>query len=173
MKRVWKFAQASRSWILAGAVVLGPWQPQLLHRTREPVNMPISLAMGHVTTPEFKVTKDRYIILVVAKKRLPFDKLVCMMGIGQAPLSRYNCHKEPLVQAIWAVSSDGRIAAQGASRDAQEGGFFTNKDVARYLGEFEGEKGKKYVLDIDFTRDAIALSVTDPHLSVQISNEYY
>jgi len=134
--------------------------------------MPISLAAGHVTTPEFKVIKDRYIILVVAKKRLPFDVLCCMMGLNQEPLSRYNCHQEPLVQANWTVSSDHHTVAQGTSRDVR-GGFFGNKDVGRYLGDFYGESGKKYTLDVDFTEDATALAVTDPHLSVQISNESY
>jgi hypothetical protein len=157
-------------WAMAGAIVFAPWPLQLLHRTREPVNMPISLAVGHVTTPEFKVIKDRYIILVVAKKRLPFDELVCM--IGMFPSNEGKCHDKPLVQADWTVSSNGRIVAQGASHEAQGFGF-TNKDVSRFLGEFEGEKGKKYVLDVEFTKDATALAVTDPHLSVQISNESY
>lgn len=170
MKGPTKRTRAGSILAVAGALIFG--SGQLLHRTREPVNMPISLAVGHVTTPEFKVIKDRYIILVVAKKRLPFDALCCMMGIGQdqGPL---NCHKEPLVQANWTVSSDHHVVAQGASHGAGGGGSFSNRDVARYLGDFYGEAGKKYTLDVEFIKDATALAVTDPHLSVQISNASY
>jgi hypothetical protein len=134
--------------------------------------MPVSLAVGHVRTSEFKVVKDRYIILIVAKKRVPFAELCCMMGMSTGPLDPNNCDKEPLIQANWTVWSDGHVVAQGSPKDAKSFSFASN-ELARYLGDFYGEKGKKYSLDVNFTKDGTALSVTDPHLNVEISNASY
>jgi acyl-homoserine lactone acylase PvdQ len=43
--------------------------------------------------------------------------------------------------------------------------------VIRVIGDFKGEKGNKYILDVNFTKDGSALAVTDPHLIVRASTE--
>jgi len=153
--------------------LLGAYWPWEYVKYPHPVNMPVSLAVGHVKTPEFKVIKDRYIILITAKiGKLPIAKQECMMGMSTGPLDPNNCDQEPLIMANWTVWSDGHIVAQGTPKDA--GTFsYASDELSRYLGDFYGEKGKKYILDVNFIKDGTALAVTNPHLNVEISNASY
>src|ERR1700690_2338669 len=45
------------------------------------VDMPVSLAVGTVRTPEFAVKRQPYLVIIEAQKRLPFDELNCMLGL--------------------------------------------------------------------------------------------
>jgi hypothetical protein len=157
---------------VAGIPLLGAYWPWEYTRVTHPVNIPVSLAVGHVRTPVFKVVKDRYIILIVTKKRLPFGEMCCKVGISTDPREKDVCNADPLIEAKWTVWNDQHIVAKGESKGF-EGGFFSNTDMGRYLGDFYGEAGKKYFLDVEFTKDGTALAVTDPHLNVEISNASY
>jgi len=44
--------------ILAGAALFGGWQWWMATRTWVPLEMPISLAQGHIRSPEFKINVD-------------------------------------------------------------------------------------------------------------------
>ncbi len=132
--------------------------------------MPISLAVGEVRTPEFKVYVNKYyIISIEAKKRLPFDVLNCMMGISLNP---NNCGKEPILQAKWTLWSDSQIVGQGSS-DEHRGGGWENDTVQCIIGNFNGRLGDRYVLVVDFTKDGSPLAVTDPRLKVHLADAYY
>lgn len=132
--------------------------------------MPVTLGVGRITTPEFKVNLNRsYIIQVEAKKRFPVDVLSCMMGISDG---MFSCDKPPLVSASWTLWSNHRIVAQGTSDD-DTGGGWGNDTVDRAIGNFKGESGKKYVLDVNFTRDGTQLAIADPHLKVDVTAAFY
>jgi hypothetical protein len=133
---------------------------------RPEIDMPVSLAMGTVRTPEFLVKrKAAYLIMIQEEKLLPFADMMCMIGLTTGPLDTYNCNKEPLLQVDWTVWDDGHIVAQG-SVHSRDGGDYAEQYVFKHLGHFMGESGKKYVLEAKFTKDGAALNVTNPHLIV-------
>ncbi len=89
--------------LVAVIPLLGAYWPWEYVKYTHPVNMPVSLAVGHVKTPEFKVIKDRYIILITAKVgMLPIAQQECMMGMSIGPFDPSKCDKDQVIQAIQA-----------------------------------------------------------------------
>ena len=159
----------------AGVLVFGAWGIWFFIIVAYPVSMPVSLAVGEVRTPEFRAyVNESYSINIVAKKRLPLQVLDCMLGISTGPLDPYNCGKgaEPLLQAKWTLWSEGKIVAQGSSDDHKGWGGWGNKTVERNLGIFKTKSGRKYVLQMDFTKDGTPLAITDPRLVIEVSHVY-
>lgn len=129
------------------------------------VDMPVSLAVGTVRTPEFPVKRDPYLIIIRAEKRLPFADMNCMLGLA-TPLPDPNCNKEPLLQADWTVWDNGHLVGRGMAHRRDGRGGWAEDSIDRYLGHFVGEAKKNYVLEVKFTKDGSALNVTNPHLIV-------
>jgi hypothetical protein len=160
----------------SGLLFYGAWVLWNITLGVRPVVIPVSLAEGTVRTPEFKVhLNSYYIIKVQAKKRIPLDRLDCMMGISLGPLDPNNCKEgvEPLLQAEWTLWSEDRIVDRGSSEDHKGRGGWAEDYVERDIGVFKGESGKHYSLDVNLTRDGRALAVTDPHLVVEVVGSYY
>jgi len=155
--------------LMAVTVLLGSPQLGQSQGTGRPVDMPVSLGIGQTRTPEFKVKNGVYGIEIWARKRLPVDEINCMLGIWY-PAPDPHCVKEPVLQANWTVWSDGQIVNHGSSNDDENGGGWAHDWITRVIGGFQGKKGKKYILEVNFTKDGKALDVTDPHLVVQLSN---
>lgn len=139
------------------------------------IDMPVSLAVGTVRTPEFPVKHEAYFIMIQAQKgHLPFGDMTCMMGLTTGPLDTKRCNqanKERLLDADWTVWDDRKIVAQGANPDrcACE---FTNEYLFRFLGMFMGESGKKYVVEVKFTKDGTPLNAANPHLIVILVRDH-
>jgi hypothetical protein len=132
------------------------------------VYMPISLAAGRVRTPEFPVTKRSqwYDIMLQFEKPLPFLRMVCMVGSNSGVLDKKVCEKDdPIVRADWTVWEDGRIVEWGSTRDCC-GSIFTEQNIYKEIGSFPLEAGKKYVVQVHFTKDGSPLNVANPHLIV-------
>ena len=129
------------------------------------IDMPVSLAVGTVRTPEFAVRDEAYFIMLQAEKRLPFKDMQCMMGMTSGPLEFKDCTKEQLVQADWTVFDDGHIVAQGSSSSRADD-MYTDKHLFKFLGKFVGVSGKKYVVEVKFTKDGTPLNAANPHLIV-------
>src|SRR5438105_4419057 len=56
------------------------------------LDIPVSLAVGTVRTPEFSVVKQWYWILVQVEKPLPFQRMRCMMGVTSGvPIDSNDC----------------------------------------------------------------------------------
>ena len=129
------------------------------------IDMPVSLAIGSVRTPEFTVRHEAYFIMIQAEKRLPFRDMRCMMGLKDGTLSFEDCGKEPLLQTYWIVRDGNHIVSSGSSAPwgAAE---FTDKYLCRFLGQFMGESKKTYTVEVKFTEDGTPLNVTNPHLIV-------
>jgi len=128
------------------------------------IDMAVSLAVGTVRTPEFAVKNEAYFIMIQAEKRLPFHEQVCMMALPAGPTMREGCN-EPLLQADWTVWDEGRLVAQGTiSREG--GGMLTDQHMFKIIGPFIGESGKKYVVEMKFTKDGAPLNACNPHLIV-------
>ena len=129
------------------------------------IDMPVSLALGTVRTPEFAVRHEAYFIMIQAEKRLPYVDMKCMMGLTAGPLEGSECNKEPILKANWTVLDGEHIVAQGSNR-TEAGAEYTKEYMFKFLGMFMGESGKKYVVEVKFTKDGTPLNVTNPHLIV-------
>ncbi|HUY81588.1 MAG TPA: hypothetical protein VMU92_07685 [Acidobacteriaceae bacterium] len=129
------------------------------------LDMPVSLAVGTVRTPAFPVASQWYWIMIQVEKPLPFDQMVCMME-GASGIDPKDCSKnDPLLQADWTVWDGDHIVDHGSSTTCS-GDMFTNKFIFKTIGSFAGEAGKKYVLEVKFTKDGTPLNVANPHLIV-------
>jgi hypothetical protein len=169
--RLSRLTWAGIALIVIAVTVIGTWMVLPLQApTNKPIDMPITMSVGHVRTPEFKVNISRlYTIEIVAKKTIPFETLTCLLGM---PLESGKCDRPSVIEAAWTLTSGGRTVEQGAS-DGDTGGGWSDNDIAREIGSFRSENGRTYLVDVDFLTDASALSATDPHLKVEVSTDYY
>jgi len=130
------------------------------------IYMPVSLAVGTVRTPEFPVRHEFYDIIIQADRDLPISQMICMMGATSNPFESKECSwDDPLLQADWTVWTEGHFVAFGSS--SRSGGDAIAKDhIWKALASFEGEAGKKYVVEVRFTKDGTPLNVANPRLIV-------
>lgn len=132
------------------------------------VYMPVSLAVGRVRTPEFPVEKHSqwYDIMLQVEKPLPFLRMQCMVGVTLGPLDAQYCDSDdPILRASWTVWEDEHIVEWGSIPEGC-GCKFTNKNIFKLIGSFPLEAGKKYVVQVRFTKDGTSLNVANPHLIV-------
>jgi hypothetical protein len=138
---------------------------------RSEIDMPISLAVGAVRTPEFSVDREAYYIMIESSKKdasISFTDMTCMMGTSAGPLGLADCvkaNREALLLTNWTVWEGEHIVAWG-SNSSQDNAKFTTDNVFKFLGMFLGESNKKYVVQVRFMKDGTPLNVTSPHLIV-------
>ena len=134
------------------------------------VDMPITLEKGTIRSPEFKVKHKRYIIALQVDNALPLGQTECMLGIHDA-WEHDNCELVgfPLaVEAEWTLNADGQPVAHGTVRGEDTAWETSKSHTSRWIGSFAGEKGKKYVVEVTFTKDGAALRVANPRLVVKV-----
>jgi hypothetical protein len=137
------------------------------------IYMPISLATGTVRTPEFSTTLDGYDIIIQAERPLPISQIICMMGATASPWELKECGiDDPLLRADWTVWNEGHIVAHGSS-SASGGRSVANDHIWKSLGGFAGEAGKRYVVEVKFTKDGTPLNVANPRLIVIRHNKFW
>jgi hypothetical protein len=141
-----------------------------------PVYIPVSLKPGHVRTQEFTVNLNKlYTISIEAKKRLPFDTLNCLLGVSADPgnVLGKTCNEQEVIKANWVLTSNSKVVAKDTSESIPAWVSWSGTTAERQIGKFEGESGRRYVLDVEFLTDGSALAVTDPHLKVEVTNAFY
>jgi len=107
-----------------------------------------------------------YEIMLQVEKPLPFRQMQCMMGVTISPLQLKDCSSnDPLLLADWTVWDEGHIVSKGSSRTEADLKF-VDKYIFKYLGGFAGKAGRKYVVEVKFTKDGTPLNVANPHLIV-------
>jgi hypothetical protein len=130
------------------------------------VDIPVSLAVGTVRTPEFSPPSSWYWILVQVEIPLPSKQMECMMGVTASPFDSKDCTgDDPLLRADWAVLENGKTVSSGSSTthaDAKS----TRDNIFKFLGKFPALDGKKYVLEVKFTKDGTPLNIANPRLIV-------
>ena len=160
------FMQLTCAFANQGSDAGGAQHPRYRHSD---IDMPVSLAIGNVVrTPQFPVRHEAYFIMVQAEKSLPFLDMVCMMGITMGPSELEECrkaNKQLSLQANWTVLDGEHLVAQGSSTEEHDGEY-TNKYLFKFVGEFKGEAGKKYSVEVKFIKDGTPLNVANPHLIV-------
>ena len=131
------------------------------------VDMPISLAIGTVRTPEFPVKHKLYLIEFEANWNLPTNEIRCMMGFQLTP-GYHECKLEPVIETEWTLFDGSRIVARGSDKgrsgDFEAGACY----LGRFIGCFTGESRHRYVLEVKFTKDGTPLDGTNPKLVVSV-----
>jgi hypothetical protein len=132
------------------------------------VDIPLSLAVGTVHTPEFSPRKTSWHwIMIQAEKPLPTRQMRCMMAVADdSPESWKDCPlSDRLLRADWTVWEDGQMASSGSSTTHADDAYTTD-NIFKFLGKFPALAGHKYVLEVKFTNDGTPLNVANPHLIV-------
>jgi hypothetical protein len=151
--------------MLFGAVASAKRRPDHPYRYSD-VDVPVSLAVGTVQTPEFPVASHWYWIMVQIEQAVPPQQMRCMMGVTLGPWDVWDCSSnDPLLRADWTVRDGDRIVEHGSVPD-RCACKFDNRFVFKIIGKFAGEAGKKYVVEVKFTKDGTPLNVANPHLIV-------
>jgi len=89
-----------------------------------------------------------------------------MTGTTLGRLDAKGCERgDPIIRADWTVWEDGRMVEWGSIPD-DCGCIFTNKNIFKQVGSFPLEAGRKYVVQVRFTKDGSPLNVANPHLIV-------
>jgi hypothetical protein len=79
-------------------------------------------------------------------------------------------HYETLLEADWTVWDGDHSVAHGSVHGIDSNVDVSTKDLmSRRIGDFVGEKGKRYILEVKFTKDGTPLNVTHPHLIVMMT----
>ena len=145
------------------------------------VYMPVSLTVGRVRTPEFLVAKGQWydIVLQVEVPQTPksarlasAQRMRCMTGATSGPLDERDCGKnDRVLRADWTVWEGGNIVYWGTIPE-KDGGKW-GADMIIQIGSFGLESGKKYVVQMHFTKDGTALNSANPHLIVIPHQDMY
>jgi hypothetical protein len=136
------------------------------------VDIPVSLALGSIRTPEFSSPQGWYWIMVQVERPLPTEKLKCMMGLTRNQFDSENCSSDdPVLRADWTVWENGKSVSIGSSTTRADD-MYTNDNIFKFLGSFPVLLGHKYVLEVKFIKDGSPLNIANPHLIVtKIGNE--
>ena len=129
------------------------------------VDIPISLAVGTVKTPEFVAKHNLYFMQIQTQWLLPTVELRCKMGFGVVPPTD-KCRAQSVLEVEWRVLDGENVVAHG-SAGGMSPEFEAEKDyLARYIGQFQGQSKHRYVVELTFTKDGSSLNVTNPRLIV-------
>ena len=135
--------------ILIGAGWFGGWYWWASTRIWVPVEVPVSLAPGHVRTPEFAINvASTYLIEITLQRELDVKGRRCYPG--------YGCPFD--LSMSWALRKDGRVLARGRGTDGSR------------IGKFRAGEGR-YVLDVDVSQDGSHFNAAEPHLAVIVMGD--
>jgi len=156
--------------MLLGACAFGGWMLWVATRVKSPIDMPVSMSVGHVRTSDFRVNLETlYLIEIEAEtKAFPPDTLYCLLGYKITPKIELACNTMPsIVKCSWVLRSDRQIVAQGSTEDDNgDGGAVTDSGIARVIGTFASEKNRHYILDVDVLANGTRLDPGHPRLKV-------
>ena len=128
---------------MLGVVLLRPRADISLGGRKPAVDMPVSLAVGTVRTPEFPVKREPYLIIIRAERRLSLADMNCMMGLTTGPLDSTNCDKEPLLQADWTTSRKSSRHSAAVSDPGVTASTMGSSRLARSSGKSRGRSSSE------------------------------
>ena len=85
--------------MLLGACAFGGWMLWVATRVKSPIDMPVSMSVGHVRTSDFRVNLETlYLIEIEAEtKAFPPDTLYCLLGYKITPKIELACNTMPSI----------------------------------------------------------------------------
>ena len=163
LKRTFLRIRIGVALILIAAAIYGGWEWWMATRTWVPLYMPVSLAQGHIRSPEFKINLDAgFWIFVEVETQVDDEGFACLIGYT-SDYCRKNGVRE--LRASWTLSDSGRVVASGSSDRNQglRGGMLSK---ARGLGNFSVPSGDHFVLDVEFPEDNSHFNGGHPRLAI-------
>ncbi len=168
LKRTLLRIQIGVALILIAAAIYGGWEWWMATRTWVPLDMPVSLAQGHIRSPEFKTNLDAgFWIFVDVETKVDDEGVSCLTGYT-SDYCRNKGVRE--LRASWTLSDRGRVVARG-STDSDQGSRGGMLSKARGLGNFSVPAGDHLVLEVDFPQDNSHFNGGHPRLT--IAQSYY
>lgn len=157
-------ARVGLALVLVG--ILLPTATDVYYATRDPipVDVPVSLVPGTIHKSFLVNYPGRYRLSLEFEPKIPRETIHCMLGIYYQETST-NCSDTPRIVGFhWTLRRSGEIVRTGDSI------LHDNTDQhdtveADYAG-FELTKGN-YEIELNVSKDASALAVTNPHLRVE------
>src|SRR5689334_284238 len=168
LKRMLLRTRIGLALILIPAAIYGGWEWWMATRTWVPLDMPVSLAQGHIRSPEFKINLDAgFWIFVEVETKVDDEGVSCLTGYTSDYCLKNGVRE---LRASWTLSDRGRVVARGSTESYQGslGGMVTK---ARYLGNFSVPAGDHFVLDVEFPEDDSHFNGGRPRLT--IAQSYY
>jgi hypothetical protein len=163
--------KAGLALVALGIAILGIWSWWSKTRNFIPVSIPVSWFSGQSLTSQFKLNFDGlYLIELDAEKSLPPDILHCLMGGDPDPMLCKDT--PPSVAATWILTRGGQEIARGSSAELHSAPL-ESETVARVIGEFRGQSGQMYDLQVKFTSDGASLAAAHPRLKVAVASIAY
>ncbi len=136
------------------------------------LDLPVALGSCVVRTPEIAAVKtSRYLVMLETDASMGHARTNCMLGLIAGPMDRqYNrcLDGDPLLKADWTVWSGDRAVARGSS-PLEGHAIWAANSLAKVLGHFTGDAGRKYTVEVKFLKDAGAINAANPHLIVQLN----
>jgi biopolymer transport protein ExbD len=158
----WK-ARIGIGLILASVGLFGGWRWWMVTRTWVPLDMPISLARGHIRSPEFKINLDAgFWVRIEVETEADDTGVTCLLGYNSDYCLKNGAGE---LEANWTLSDSGKIVAHG-STGSFLGWLPWRSTKARGLGSFEVPAGDHYVLDLDMPEDHSRFDVGHPRLVI-------
>jgi biopolymer transport protein ExbD len=154
--------------ILIASAIYGGWEWWMATRTWVPLVMPVSLARGHIRSPEFKINLDAgFWIFVEVETKVDDEGVSCLTGYTSDYCLKNGVRE---LRASWTLSDRGRVVARGSTESYQgsRGGMLTK---ARDLGNFSVPAGDHFVLDVELPEDNSHFNGGHPRLT--IAQSYY
>jgi hypothetical protein len=156
--------RAAIAFVLGGVALYAGSQYWLATRNLVPLDIPISLSRGHITTPEFSINLDAVYYIDIGVPRTP--------SIGNLECLMWGCDKTPAILKVqWTLSSAGHVELS-VSSDYMSGSTDSMGTVGRMVGGFRTDNGR-HRLDIDVLSDLSMLNEGKPRLKVQAGGDAY
>ena len=131
-----------------------------------PLDIPVSLSVGHIRTPDFRTSVAiPYDVDIAFDSGIPLDELNCLIGMNLKSVQPCT-GQPPVLNVNWKVVSDGQTVASGSSTETGGAGYSYHK-AARHIGGFRAENGRTYRLDLDVLQDGTRLVRANPRLEVE------
>jgi hypothetical protein len=146
-------ARVGLALVLIPLAVLGVCAGWYSTRSWEPLDMPISLARGHIRAGFDINVESTYVIELEVSQDRVLQRHPC-------PNDSMECDSLSLAGAPWSISTGGKPFARGRGQPAPEDLW-----ERRSVGAFQCGKGH-YVLDIDPVEDQSRLNFYEPHLVI-------
>lgn len=149
------------AWVGLGLILVSTlwgaaWTVWSSTRIWEPLELPVSLARGHIRTPEFSTNVTGNYSLAVSFEGLRLQEDFCRLGIS-------ICDRPSEFEARWIVTQQGKSIAHGSSEGHYGGPLWV--DPSRELGQFHAGS-RTYALDVEIVRGGAGFNSLAPRLVV-------
>jgi hypothetical protein len=131
-------------------------------------DVPISLSQGsRYESGDLPVNiAALYEIRVIVDNKIDSVELQCLLGAARDQ----KCDTTSMLRAHWILTSAGKTVMEGSSDDTVGNGGTMPWGTSRVVGQFDGQEGQRYKLDLDILSDTANLNITNPRLYVGVAD---